>query len=218
MSIEFGFTLYLSNDFLELFHKHKYEKYLLDIMNESKVVFPNDYEMVQEQSNGECDFIDCKTNEKFDAKIPFESKHMKMLAKGKKYNPDVRGWIEILRIEANEYAEGLIEEKSISELKLYNIIKKQVEKEKEDESIIFFLPYPISIDIEGSIFAQFFPNYFDAIGCQLKKDIDLKGRSIYAIYPSAEENKFVLRQIDSQKIEFIVCEELGDYFYSKLDI
>lgn len=214
----FGHILYLSNDFLELFHKHRYEKYVLDIMNKSKVIFPGDYKTVQEQSNGECDYIDIKTNEKFDAKIPFEQKHMKMLAQGKKHDPDVRGWLEILKKEADEYTRLLANKKSISELKLYDIIKNQVEKEKEDENIVLFLPYPISVSFEGGVFTQFFPNYFNDIFSQLKRDLYLSNRKIYVVYPSSEKNKFALKQNDVWQTEYIVCEELGRYFTSETNV
>lgn len=187
-------------------------------MNKSKVIFPGDYEMVQEQSNGECDYIDGKTNEKFDAKVPFEPKHMKMLAQGKKYNPDVRGWIETLKEEADEYTGFLVRNNSISELKLYNIIKERVEKEREDENIVFFLPYPISVSVEGAVYAQFFANYFDDIFSQLKRDLNLGNRKIYVVYPSSEKNKFALKQIDVCQTEYIICEELGRYFTTETNI
>ena len=215
MSIDVQHRFYFSNNFLELFQRQRYEKYVLDIMNKSERFFPNTYDMVLEQSSGQCDFIDCKTNEKFDAKIPFESKHMEMLTQGKKHEPDILGWIKVLGEEAEEYNKVIYKQDSINNLKLYNTMKKQVEKEKDDENIVFFLPFPIILSVEGSVFCQFGANYLNDIYSQLNEDLDLANRKIYVIYPSIERYKFAIKKIDEYYIEYVECEELGEYFFSE---
>lgn len=61
----------ISDNIVELFHNKRYEKYVLEIMNISTTIFPEKYEYVTNQSNGECDFIEVNTGIKYDAKIPF---------------------------------------------------------------------------------------------------------------------------------------------------
>ena len=82
-----GITIYaeatFSKDLIQLFRK-EYEKFVLEIMNSSKVVFPGRYKQVFEQSNGECDFIEEKTGKKFDAKLPFRKGQVELLTNGKK--------------------------------------------------------------------------------------------------------------------------------------
>lgn len=38
-----------------------YEKFVLSLMNASESVFPHKYEYIEQQSHGECDFIDIAT-------------------------------------------------------------------------------------------------------------------------------------------------------------
>lgn len=61
----------VSNNFIDLFRNHGYERYVLYLMNESQCVFPGEYKMVNEQSHGECDFVEVNINSKYDVKLPF---------------------------------------------------------------------------------------------------------------------------------------------------
>ena len=67
-----------SIDIIGAFNKKVYEAAVLKIMNDSQNVFPNIYEHVNIQSNGECDFFDKTTGVKFDAKLPFDEKQIKL--------------------------------------------------------------------------------------------------------------------------------------------
>lgn len=100
----------------------------------------------------------------------------------------------------------------ITETKLYQIMKKAILRDRVDENIIFFLPYPISLSIGGSIFLQFCTDYLKAIYNRLTEDICLNGRKIFVIYPASEKNQFALRDLSTNHTEFIVCDELEKYF------
>ena len=47
----------VSKNFIELFQNRKYEQFVFSLMQKSKTVFPGIYEIVQEQSHGECDLL-----------------------------------------------------------------------------------------------------------------------------------------------------------------
>lgn len=178
----------ISNTIVELFQNHAYEKHVLEMMNLSKIVFPEVYEEVIIQSNGECDFIEKFSQTKYDAKLPFLQKQIQMLTSGQKHAPLIKEWITEMMNEASDYDPLAIRDNpsyNIASTKLYQIIKNAIEKDKPDENIIFFLPYPIVMSIDDSIFLQFAGNYLSAIYDRLKDDIDLINRKIYIIYPSS---------------------------------
>ena len=198
-----------SHDFIKLFQK-EYEKYVLEIMNLSKTVFPGTYKYIEKQSHGECDYIEIESGEKYDAKLPFTSEQIELLTDGKKHSPKILEWVETLKKEAAEF--NSVTALNITETKLYNIMKKQIEADKKDESIIFFFPFPITKSIRGSIFLQFTTDFLKSIYDGLITDIDLAERSIYAIYPALEKNFFTVRDLSVYSKEFVEYENLGRYF------
>jgi hypothetical protein len=124
-------------------------------------------------------------------------------------------WIKIMQAEASDFNPLVIrnnKDYDIAETKLYQIMKEAILRDKVDEHIIFFLPYPISISISESIFLQFCTDYLKAIYNRLIDDICLNGRKIFAIYPASKKNQFALRDLSSYHTEFIICEELEKYF------
>ena len=64
MKIYHEFTV--SKNLIDLFRNHEYERYVLYMMEKSQKVFPGEYEMVKEQSHGECDFIEVNSNAQYD--------------------------------------------------------------------------------------------------------------------------------------------------------
>ena len=212
----------ISNDLLALFNKNNYEAYVLDIMNISKTLFPNTYSMVTDQSEGQCDYIDTITEEKFDAKLPFRDEQIELLTDGKKHKPEIEKWINEMHIEAAEYDPIFLRDNpdSIENLKLYTIMKEQILRDKEDENIVFFLPYPVSLSFESSIFSQFASDYISLIFDRLKEKFDLEERTVYIIYPSSEKNKYVLRSTnDSYYKEYVSYDKIGKYFsYEVVDV
>jgi len=207
--------LTVSNNLIDLFRNHEYEHYVLYLMKESQSVFPGEYEMVKEQSHGECDFIEVNSNTKYDAKLPFLKNQLELLTDGKRHKPQFEEWIKLMQAEASDFDPWAIrnnKDYDITETKLYQIMKEAILRDKLDEHIIFFLPYPISLSISGSIFLQFCTDYLKAIYNRLTDDICLNGRKIFVIYPASEKNKFTLRDLSTYYTEFIICGELEKYF------
>lgn len=208
----------VSKEIIKLFQSHRYEQHIFNLMKKSNVVFPGEYEIVQEQSHGECDFIEKNTGEKYDAKLPFLSEQIKLLTTGKKHTPQIQEWIKEMQEEATDFDVFAIRENGydITKTKLYSIMKNAILKDKSDENIIFFFPFPIVISIEGSIFSQFPTDYLKAIYNKLREDEDLDGRNIFAIYPSMRKNEFVIRNLGTNNRESVVCNELEKYFSIEL--
>lgn len=205
----------VSNNFIDLFRNHEYERYVLNLMNESQRVFLGEYKMVNEQSHGECDFVEVNTNSKYDVKLPFLENQVELLTDGKRHKPQIVAWIKIMQAEASDFDPLVIrnnKDYDITETKLYQIMKEAILRDRIDENIIFFLPYPISLSISGSIFLQFCTDYLKAIFNRLTEDICLNGRKIFVIYPATEKNQFALRDLSTYHTEFIVCDELEKYF------
>ena len=59
----------IHNDIKDLIKSGNYERIILDLMNASKIILPGQYIHLDNQANGEPDFIDVVTGEKFDAKV-----------------------------------------------------------------------------------------------------------------------------------------------------
>jgi len=207
--------LTVSNNLIDLFRNHEYEHYVLYLMKESQSVFPGEYKMVKEQSRGECDFIEVNSNTKYDAKLPFLRNQLELLTDGKRHKPQIEEWIKIMQAEATDFNPLAIrnnKDYDIAETKLYQIMKDAILRDKVDEHIIFFLPYPISLSFNGSIFLQFCTDYLKAIYNRLTDDIYLNDRKIFVIYPASEKNQFALRDLSTYHTEFIFCGELEKYF------
>lgn len=205
----------VSNHLIDLFRNHEYEHYVLYLMKESQSVFPGEYKMVNEQSHGECDFIEVNSNTKYDAKLPFLKNQLELLTDGKRHKPQIEKWIKIMQAEASDFDPLAIRNNrnyDITETQLYQIMKEAILRDKVDENIIFFLPYPISLSISGSIFLQFCTDYLKAIYNKLTDDIGLNGRKIFVIYPASEKNQFALRDLSTNHTEYMICAELEKYF------
>lgn len=68
--VEIKYKVLLKEKFKDLLDKKIYEKIILKIMNDSKIVFPEKYKYIEEQSNNESDFLS-SSNREIDAKILF---------------------------------------------------------------------------------------------------------------------------------------------------
>lgn len=208
----------ISENAIEAFKKEKYEDVVLAIMNASRTVFPNTYKKVELQSNGECDFVDVTNGLKFDAKLPFESQQISQLTNGKKHKPYIERWIKELLDEATEYkpVDVRLGTFDITSTKLYKIMKKHVLKDKVDENIIFFFPFPIVTSIQGNLTSLLATDFLKAIFNQLKKEVDFTGRSLYAIYFSGEKSIYAVRDLGKNDINFVQCTEFDKYFTSEI--
>lgn len=213
MVIKHAFSV--SNDFIELFNKKNYESFVLDLMNLSKTVFPNSYSMVEDQSAGQCDYIDTVTNAKFDSKLPFQQEQVYLLRNRREHAPEIKKWIEEMRDEAAQFDPFSLRDNPhhTENTKLYKIMRDQILRDKADENIVFFLPYPISLAFKDSVYLQIASDYISLIFETLKTEIDLKDRCIYTIYPSSEKNQFVLRySSNSYYKEYVDYDKMEKFF------
>ena len=200
-------------EFRNLIKSHKYEEYILNIINKSCEIFGGKtFKIVLSQSHGESDFVD-NNGIKYDAKLLFTTKQGQLI--GDKKN-DISDWIKSMIEERGEFAKS-IEESNVEETKLYKIIKARIESLEEDENGILFIPFPIVNDVEGSIFLQFATDFLQAIYDKIKEKKIIKRRRIYFIYPGMEPHVYVLR-CGNGKREYIRSPELQDFITFSTDI
>lgn len=198
---------------IKLFEKKNYEIHVLNIMNLSRKIFKEKYERVTEQSEGQCDYIALESKIKFDVKLPFEPWQIELLTNGKKHEADVMGWLNVLKEESiYEPLEHRCNRNYIKEKKLYQIMKMQIEKDRPDENIIFFIPYPIVYSESTSVFGQFASDYLDALYEALEKEVNLESREIFIIYPASEKNQFAIRTMKKTIVEYVYYEGMEEYF------
>lgn len=116
---------HIKENYKELLDKNIYELLLCEIMNESKIVFPDKYKQIPEQSNGESDFVS-DSGEFLDAKLLFYSQQALNI---KKHNID--NFMKSIQTEQNEVYDTIIQEKNVSDNLLFVEIKKRLEKMKK---------------------------------------------------------------------------------------
>lgn len=200
----------IDNKFRLLIQSGNYEKVILELLNKSIKLFPNQYEHMVSQANGECDFIDQKTKEKYDAKIPITKKQGYWIGSN---NADFEKWISSMMNECSEFSKKIIEERGlhrVEELKLYTIMKNLIEDDKFDENIIFFFPFPIVYETSHGIFGQFASDILSNIYDALNRNGIVDERKIYAIYPSID-NKIGIRLLNTGVREWFSSELLDEY-------
>lgn len=149
----------INNEFKKCIQSGNYEKIVLNIMNSSKKLFPKQYDHVDKQSNGECDFTDCDKSEKYDAKLPINKQQVKWIGSN---NNNFEKWLMSMQEEAGEFAQYINnrgKDFDIKTLKLYKIMADIISAVNQDENIIFLFPYPIVHEQEPFIFGQFTRRY-----------------------------------------------------------
>ena len=120
----------------------------LELMNQSKVVFPNRYERNPIQSAGECDFYDTETCEKYEAKLPFDKKEGELICRK---DSELKDWLKFMMDEEAEFGEKIIVNRGkyqVADLRLYKTLEKRLHSVQEDENAIILFPYPIALDLE----------------------------------------------------------------------
>ena len=200
------YTIY--NAIKDIIKSGNYETLVLDLMNESKIIFPGHYIHMKNQAHGECDFIDDATDEKYDAKFPINQKQGQMIGSR---NGNVNALATEFLKEAFEFGQCFSgnQKKSITELGIFKKMHNNISKTQEDENVIFFIPYPIVFDYEG------FPligasDLLKKIYSELSANNDISGKRVYAIYTSID-HKMVLRNLQTNEREYIQCPELQKY-------
>ena len=204
----------ISDEFKEFIQSGNYEVLILNLMNQSQIVFPNRYTRNENQSNNECDFVDTITLEKYETKLPFDRKEGILICSNK---GSLREWLVYMMDEEAEFGELIIEKRgqhSVTELKLYKTLVKSLKTVQESENAIFFFPYPITLDMDpydSFSMLQFCSDILDSVFRELKKNGLVGNRKVYAIYPSLDE-KMVLRCLNDNKREYLSSIEAEKYF------
>lgn len=196
----------INDAFRDLLKRRQYEEYVfLAVQRSNRFFRDKNLKMVEEQSNGECDFID-KDGKKYDIKLLINKEQGALIGERKNKNSK---WIENLLYESCEFSEILQKSRydKVSESKLYKIAKERLLSVKDDENAVFFIPFQIVLDNEYAPFLQFATDYIDLIVEQFDKDNLIKGREIYFIYPTMNKGRFVIRDYKKYR-EYISLPEL----------
>ena len=198
----------IHNEVKDIIKSGNYEKIILDLMNASKEIFPSRYTHLDNQAHGECDFVDVVTGEKFDAKIPIDTRQGQMIGSRK---GDVGALTTEFHNEALEFQYCFVgdQKQPITELNLFKKMKNNISKTKSDENVIFFIPYPIVFDFEG------FPlvgasDLLKKIYRELSATTDTSKKHLYVIYISFDR-KMVLRNLETDKREYLQFPEMQHY-------
>ena len=197
-------------EFKAIIKSGNYEKVILEIMNSSNRMFPSKYLHNQQQSHGECDFVDIETDEKYDAKLPFCKIQGKLLGSN---SGDYKAWIKTMIAEVSEF-DKLIKgrgEIKAEELTLYRIIRDRLGAINSDENLILFFPFPIiDCDAPGSIYLQFASNILTVVYDALEKNELVKNRKIFAIYPCMYSH-LAIRCLNKRACEYVSDGPLKKY-------
>lgn len=208
--IEIKTTIKISDRFKLLIQGGNYEKLLLDLMNNSQSVFPNKYMHNLDQTQGECDFVDLKTGQKYDAKLLFSSEDGQLVC-GK--NANMGEWMSNKFSQIYEYSKYIQNQAWSEEDKLiiYQIFKSRLASLEEDEHMIAFIPYEIVLDVEGAILRYMSTDMLDTIFRKLKSDKLIGDRQIYTIYPASAGRRIVLRCLNDNRREYVADDVLREY-------
>ena len=206
----------ISDRFRDLFKRQKYEEYVFTIISRSKRIFKDvKFYKIESQSAGEPDYLDQFGN-KYDAKLLFNTEQGRLI--GEKKN-DLKEWVYSMIEECSQFGE-LINKRNqnlIVGTELYKIMRNMVYSLTPDENGIFFIPYPVSLDVSSSIFLQFATDYLQAVYNRLEEEKIIGEHKIFFIYPSMEESVYVLRDNDFHR-EYISVPELDSFITFKISI
>lgn len=199
--------IFLSDNLYKIFQGGRYEEFLCDLMNESTIIFPNNYLHKEKQSNGECDFIDTQSKKKYDAKLPFNPEIGKAIGG----EHDYLKWYKLFLTMEEEFSE-IVEKQGISQIKnsrLYNIIYDRLNSTKPDENIILFFPLTIVPDLQDLFMGLISSDVLTIIYDEIKKQCNIE-KEIIVIYPDGIGN-WVLRRLNNNEREYLKYDKLKKY-------
>ena len=186
-----------------------YEQFILELLNQSTKLFPGSYEYIYNQSNNQCDFIDIKTEEKYEAKLLITSEQGRLVGSR---NSDYLRWICTMLEEVEEF-DKYIKDKGrykIEDFQLYKLMHNKLLNIKCDENAILFIPFIISREPANSIYFQFATDILSVIFNKLKENEVVGSRKVYAIYPCIDGGVLV-RHLGSCVREHIKNDKLQEY-------
>lgn len=208
-------ALYQTMNFLngakDFIQAKTYEPIVLQFMNQSKTVFPEEYFHIKEQPHGEADFIS-DSRVKFDAKLLFSTEQCRYLAKG---DENLIDWMRSLRQELWQVSEMLLNRNfdEIHTTRLYEEMLQRLPDEDVVENTIYFTPYPIVPAFEKSVYAQFASDIISVTynALVIKNPERFINKSNYIIYPTSDVKKMVLRILGKDKKEYTSIEPLLEH-------
>lgn len=188
-------TVTISDKIKNLIQSGTYENLILTLLNQSKKLFENEFEHVRNQSQGQSDFVDLKTGEKYDAKLLITRKQGRLI--GSK-NSDYELWLRTMIDEIGEFGDYIRNRQTsqIENLKFYKLMFEKLEDCKPDENAILFIPFTITNEPAISIYYQFASDILSASFSKLKENGIVGQRKVYAIYPSSD-NFIIMRNLES---------------------
>ncbi len=198
------------DNFKDLINRSKkYERIIEDLMNESKIIFPNQYRYISEQYSNQCDFEDIITMQKYDAKLLFTEKDGKLLGSR---NCDYGKWCRSQMDQVCEFGDYIENrgQRKICDLTFYKIACERLQTVEPDEDVIFFIPYPIVLDGKDFDMLPFCGDLLSAIFNELRRNKMVGDRKVYVIYPCVEK-AIVLRCLNTDKREYFTDHELRKY-------
>jgi len=205
--IDSGFLveIWIGDTFKNLIKNGRYEILIGGLMNASKYVFEGEYEHIESQANGECDFVEKNTRKKFDAKLCFNKSEGKMIGAPK---GEMIKWLE----EMNEYFADVKPYSLPQELKIYKFLKDKLNTIKDDENLIVYIPFPMMLDIP-EVCNLLTSTTLDIAVEELKNEGITKGRQIFAIFPI--NNGMALYDIEKNLVEKVNGEEFEKHLFFK---
>ena len=204
----------INKEYKNLIKKDVYETILLKIMNMSNIVFPGMYKHIDKQSNGESDFEEIQKGELLDAKTIFPKKQCEKLSLDK-----LEDFYKMICNETNDIFDVIINKKgNLNSTILYKEIVTALKKIEPNENVIVFIPFPFTLELEGSLSALLASDIFSQIIFRIKKDSPkfFKEHQVYFVYPNLE-NKIILKNLTTGSIEYLKSNLISDYIYVKLD-
>lgn len=190
MSISLYHEIIIDNKFKNFLKNKKYEESIFELLLDQNHIFPNKpFIKVKEQSNKEPDYLDSKGN-KYDVKLLINSKQGAHLGRN---DGSFELWLHDMKEETNEFNPLIIRENTnyVKELILYKTMNIIIDKLEDDEIGLLYMPFNIVIDSKDSLVLSRCGNFLLYVYDALKQEFNYK-KSIYFIYPSIDEDYYVI--------------------------
>ena len=214
--VRLSFIIY--DKFKELLRKKINEPLFLEIINSSKYIFKEKYEINNNQNNGESDYIGLLTKNGLDLKILFSTEICEILSK---WPNDINAFFDKLKNDEEKLYISIMNKDNelVRKSMIYTEILRRVEEKKKYSDYIVFAPIfmtPLT-DIEGALSSHLAADSFDiVINTMIKSDFEkIKDKKIYIVFPTIENKVIVKYLFDGKKNphikEFIKTNLIKDY-------
>lgn len=203
----------ISDHYTELLNKDRYEPVVLEIMNDSEMVFPDQYRRILNQSHGESDYRNINTGQMIDAKLLFKEKQCYMLSQGK---DKLQKWLNSLKAEVEELFEAIKSDnkRELNTSMLYFEMTQRLRSIKQDEDVVLFMPYPLAVGYKNGTISYLNVNIFQVLFDDMKKNCPeiVLGKRVYVIYPSLDD-RIILSELTAEngQNEYLVSGALAEY-------